>query len=607
MPPRPTFPPSPSVSTTTRDDEEKEASSVDNVEDDASPSRLTLERKGLGVVRIEAVSAHLSMPLRVWVYVGIFFVSYCYTLDSTVRSTLQSYATSSFANHSLLATVNVLKSIIAAACYPAYAKLADTFGRVEMMVFCAVLYVIGTIVEATSTNIQTFCAGAVLYQFGYSAAILIPYIIIADLTSLRSRVVISVIPYTPWIINTFPSGNVVSAIEQHTTWNVGIGVWAAVFPVTVAFMVAPLCIAEHRARKAGTLGKGRYFARKEGWREVLVGLFWELDVVGCILIIALLALILLPFTLAGGVREAWQAPHNIAMLVVGVVVALPAFVVWEKWYARVPAVPVKLLKSRTILGCLGISILPDLCYALQGEYLYTVLVVAFNESITSATRISSISGFASSILGIATGLFVRYGIPRLKLLILCGMGIYILAFGLLIRYRGSDGDSHGGMIGAQLLIGIASGTYPFATQVLVQVEGSHAQTAVLLALYRSVGFCGSAIGQTIGGAIWTQVLPNKLANGLSNATEVASVYGSPFEWVAYHPWGTPEREAVVHAYAQVQRLLCITGICFCIPLIGCALILKDHVMTADQNLADDDSVRKGPEAQTKQPVVVPVV
>jgi len=55
-------------------------------------------------------------------------------------------------------------------------------------------YVVGTIVEATSTNVQGFGGGAVLFQFGYSAAILMMEVVISDLTSLRSRLLFSYIP-----------------------------------------------------------------------------------------------------------------------------------------------------------------------------------------------------------------------------------------------------------------------------------------------------------------------------------------------------------------------------------------------------------------------------
>lgn len=129
--------------------------------------------------------------------------------------------------------------------------------------------------------------------------------------------------------------------------------------------------------------------------------------------IAVLALILLPFTLAGGVNSKWGEAHNIAMLVIGVVVALPAFIVWELKFARVPCFPFHLMKTRTVLGCLGIAFWLNCCWYMQvrpccslvasfgqfamltisrcsqGDYLYTVLVVGFHQSVLSATRITS--------------------------------------------------------------------------------------------------------------------------------------------------------------------------------------------------------------------------
>lgn len=55
----------------------------------------------------------------------------------------QSYATAGFGQHSMLATVSTVRSIVAAASQPAYAKISDVFGRISILVFCTVIYVIG--------------------------------------------------------------------------------------------------------------------------------------------------------------------------------------------------------------------------------------------------------------------------------------------------------------------------------------------------------------------------------------------------------------------------------------------------------------------------------
>lgn len=57
-----------------------------------------------------------------------------------------------------------------------------------------VFYLVGTIVETCSKNVASFAAGAVIYQIGYTCVILLVEVIIADTTSMRSRVFFSYIP-----------------------------------------------------------------------------------------------------------------------------------------------------------------------------------------------------------------------------------------------------------------------------------------------------------------------------------------------------------------------------------------------------------------------------
>ncbi|GAA6003497.1 hypothetical protein JCM10207_000361 [Rhodosporidiobolus poonsookiae] len=541
--------------------------------------------QSMGVARIEAINRHLSPPLRWTLFFGTFLVAYCYGLDATVRGTLQTYATSSFATHSLLSTVNVLKSIIAAASYPAYCKIADTFGRVEVVCFSIVMYVVGTIVEANSTGIKTFCAGAVLYQFGYSASILIVEVIISDLTSLRSRLLFSYLPALPFIINTWVSGDIVSKTYDTIGWKAGIGLWAGIYPFCCAWIIVPLVIASRRARKAGDLDAYLSPFQQLGAKRLAITLFHELDVVGTILLLACLILILLPFTLAGGVARSWASAHIIVMLVIGVC-CIPALVIWEKKYAKVPAIPFHLLNNRTVLGCLGLAVSLNLGWALQGEYLYTNLVVSMNESVKSATRIASLYSFTSVITGTICGLVVRFILPRLKPFIIAGVSIWFIAFGLLIHFRGGDG-SHAGIVGAQVVLGVAGGLYPYPAQALVQTAGSHQHTAILLSMYLSVYNYGSSLGNTIAGAIWTQVLPGQLEKAFNgNSTEAATAYGDPLAWILTNTWETPQRQALVEAYRHVQRLLCITGICFAVPTLFFALIVRDPKLGKEQSLPD---------------------
>lgn len=115
--------------------------------------------------------------------------------------------------------------------------------------------------------------------------------------------------------------------------------WAIVYPVASLTLLAPLLVAQHRASKSGKLAKIRNPLSERRGMDLVIYIFHALDLVGVILIVATFSLILLPFILAGGYTTSWQKAHTIAMLVIGFVVALPLFILWEAKYAKNPIVP----------------------------------------------------------------------------------------------------------------------------------------------------------------------------------------------------------------------------------------------------------------------------
>ena len=110
--------------------------------------------------------------------------------------------------------------------------------------------------------------------------------------------------------------------------------------------------------------------------------------------------------------------------------------------------------------------------------------------------------------------------------------------------------------------------------------------AVITGLFLACYSIGSAFGNSISGAIWNQLLPAKLESTLGNSTLAASIYADPFPFVDANPMGTPDREAVVVAYREIQRLLCIAGICLAVPIIALSLVLRDPKLGKEQSLPD---------------------
>ncbi|KAF4956341.1 hypothetical protein FGADI_3918 [Fusarium gaditjirri] len=554
-------------------------SAADAVRDITSP----------GVQRIKAMSEVITLADRIFIFFGVFLIAYAYGLDGTVRYAYQPSALNSFKEHSLQSSVNTLRAVIAAAAQPTAGKIADVFGRVELICISVFFYTIGTVIEAAAKNLDTYSAGAVIYQIGYTMILLLVEVIIGDITSVRSRLFFSYIPALPFIINTWVSGDVAEAVLGATTWRWGIGMWCIIYPVCALPLIISLLVVGHRAKKAGHLVGYRSSFQQLGFNKLTVELFWLLDIIGVILLIAVFALLLVPLTIAGGFESKWSDPQVVAPLVIGFV-CIPVFVVWEL-RAPHPLVPFHHMKDRSVWAPMGIACMLNFAWTMQGDYLYTVLQVSFNFSIKAATRVQSLYSFASVITGTILGLIV-YKVRRFKVFIVSGTCLFLVAFGLLIRYRGDpSSDNKSGVIGAQILLGIAGGMFPYPAQASLQAYVTHERLAVMTGLYLALYQVGSAFGNAVSGAIWTQVLPVRLAQSFSsfgNETLAVYAYSQPLSAIIDFPVGSEERDAMIDAYKHVQRLLTITGICLCVPLIAFSLCLRNPKLTDQQNLVEDE-------------------
>jgi hypothetical protein len=74
---------------------------------------------------------------------------------------LNAYATSSFAGHSLLTVITIVASAMAGSVYIPMAKALDLWGRAEGFLVMITFCVLGLVLLAASQNLPTYCAGQV--------------------------------------------------------------------------------------------------------------------------------------------------------------------------------------------------------------------------------------------------------------------------------------------------------------------------------------------------------------------------------------------------------------------------------------------------------------
>jgi SIT family siderophore-iron:H+ symporter-like MFS transporter len=172
--------------------------------------------------------------------------------------------------------INVVRTVIAAAAQPTAAKIADVFGRLELIFLSITFYVVGTIIEASSHSVSAFCAGAVIYEVGLTIVTFLVEVIVADISSLQSRLLWSYIAATPFIINTWVSGTIAQSVLETTTWRWGVGMWAIIYPVLSMPLIISLLVAARRAAKRGDLVNLKLDGHRSGFRLRCVHLFWNL-------------------------------------------------------------------------------------------------------------------------------------------------------------------------------------------------------------------------------------------------------------------------------------------------------------------------------------------
>jgi MFS family permease len=184
-------------------------------------------------------------------------------------------------------------------------------------------------------------------------------IIIADSSSLPNRALMFAFATSPFIVNVWTGPQIAQSFfnlyppaETTLGWRWGNGIWAIILPVLTCPILAILYLNQRKAKRAGAYPEPRW-RRKSVW-AFLTEMFFELDVIGLVLLTAGFALVLLAITLAGYQSEKWREASIIVMLVIGFC-CLVAVCVWEYKFAVYPILRWNLIKDRTVACSCGIG------------------------------------------------------------------------------------------------------------------------------------------------------------------------------------------------------------------------------------------------------------
>ncbi|KAH8109673.1 drug:h+ antiporter [Phellopilus nigrolimitatus] len=540
----------------------------------------------VGVKRVEAAEKVHGRYSKWTLFVSLGLASYIYSLDSSTTSNYLSFAASSFGEHSLISSVAVAQSVI------------------------VIFYVVGYIVIASAQSIGTIAGGIIVYAVGLQ---LLTQIIIADLTTLKWRGLVSSLTSMPFVINGFIGPNISAAVLARSGWRWGYGMFAILVPATLLPLIVTLFWAERKARRVGLVdttlaqdGVGRLVIAPA--KTFLAGVrrtAGQLDLIGLVLLGAGVSLILLPLTLAVKAKNEWRNPSMIAMLVVGGVLLI-LFAVWDLCFASRPVIAPRFMRNRSVVLPSLIGFFDFMSFYLTYVYLYSFVLVVKPWSVLDATYFNQAQSIALTVFGFAAGVGMWYT-RRYKNILVIGLVIRLLGVGLMIHSRGALANTTE-LVFTQILQGLGGGMAAASSQVGAQASVPHVDVAMVTAVVLLLTEIGGAVGSAIAGAIWTSTMPEKLAAALPqlSADERAALFGSITDVLQY-PRGSPIREGVISAYDDTMKVMVITATGLSVVPILLALFMPNWYLGDTQNAVDaaalDGEVRYG-DADSDGPVSV---
>ncbi|GAD93045.1 siderochrome-iron transporter (MirC), putative [Paecilomyces variotii No. 5] len=528
-----------------------------------------------GVRKIEAISQTWTQRALVVAYLSIFLMAFCTSLEGQTVSSLSAYATSSFSKHSLISTVLVVQNVVNAVVKPPMAKVADVFGRFEAFCVSIIIYILGYIQMAASTNVQTYASAQIFYSAGSTGLQILQQVFIADSSDLLNRALFALLPELPFLGTVWIGPMIADAVLQHSSWRWGYGMWAIILPAAFLPLGLTLLLNQRKAQRLNLI-KPRQ-SKRSSWTDAVRNTWYDLDMFGLILLSSAVALILIPLTLAANAKDGWKNNNIVGMIVVGIVclILLPG---WEtsKKLAPKPLLSLHLLKQRTVLAGCALAFFYFMAFYFSVQpYLYSYLQVVQDFDVSSAGRVTQTFAFTSTIAAFCASILIKYT-RRYRPYVTAGCVIYIGGLLSMLLYR-TEGSSPAQILATQIIVGTGGGLLNVPVQLGVQASANHQEVAAATAMFLTSLEMGGAVGAAISGAVWTHSIPKKLRLYLppESQEDAAEIYGKLTKALSY-PMGSPTRLAINRAYQETMNSLLGLAILAVIPLIPLSLLMKNY-------------------------------
>ncbi|OAL54265.1 MFS transporter [Pyrenochaeta sp. DS3sAY3a] len=541
-----------------QEDFSKDQSSTKVASDEAAFTRVDLSTKSVNNADEKESRGALQLIMtrkdQISTHILIWLLVFVLGFSNNIFHVLTPYVVSKYKRHALTATTDVVANIASGICRLPFSKLLDIWGRPHGLTLMVAFTVIGTVMMAACNSVEMYCAAQVFYYVGYYGIQFSLVIFISDSSPIRNRGLLFGIVWSPSLISTWAYGPTADRILTSIGFRWGFGLWSIIISISCMPVLIQMFRFDKKARSMGLIERPKHCGSRT---QSIIFYLKEFDVIGLLILATGLCLLLLPFSIYSYQENGWQSPLVISFLTISPLLIV-AFVLYEMYLAPVTFLPYELLSNPTVIWTNIMALTLYMSEFISSAYIYSMLIVVFHQSISSATYIRSIYYVGSSFWTIILGIMLRY-YGRIKIYTLViGIPFFILGQGLLIAFKPGF-TPVALMIVAKILIAFGGGTmYPIEQMILMAISQEH--TPALLAVESVVVDVGKGAGSAIATAIWTSMMPAKLAQYLPSRdlSNLGDIYGSLNVQSSY-PLGSLTRTAIERSYLETQQIIFISS------------------------------------------------